>query len=167
MESYIFMERIAKFETVSPEQYIKDAGEENAASYLAIRLPRRATAHSAGYDFFTPVDVFLPPHGSAVVKTGVRARMCEGWVLLIYPRSGLGFKLGIRLANTVGVIDGDYYGAENEGHIMIKLVNPSEQSVTLQAGTAIAQGVFTPYGITEDDEATEERKGGFGSTGGM
>ena len=67
----------------------------------------------------------------------------------------------------MGVIDGDYYGAENEGHIMIKLVNPSEQSVTLQAGTAIAQGVFTPYGITEDDEATEERKGGFGSTGGM
>lgn len=158
------MERIAKFEIVSPEQYIKDAGEENAASYLAIRLPRRATAHSAGYDFFTPTEVFLPPRGSVVVKTGIRARMCPGWVLLIYPRSGLGFKLGIRLANTVGVIDGDYYGAENEGHIMIKLVNPSEQSITLQAGTAIAQGVFTPYGITEDDEATAERKGGFGST---
>lgn len=161
------MERIAKFEPVSFPQYIKDVGEENAESHAAVRMPRRATAHSAGYDFFTPSDVFLPPHGSAVVKTGVRARMCPGWVLLIYPRSGLGFKLGIRLANTVGVIDGDYYGAENEGHIMIKLVNPSEQSITLQAGTAIAQGVFTPYGITEDDEATEERKGGFGSTGGM
>lgn len=158
------MERIARFESVSKEQYIKDVGAECADSYDAVRLPRRATAHSAGYDFFTPTDVFLPPQGSAVVKTGVRALMKEGWVLLIYPRSGLGFKLGIRLANTVGVIDGDYAYAPNEGHIMIKLTNPTDQSVTLQAGTAIAQGVFTPYGITEDDCQTAERKGGFGST---
>ncbi len=160
------MERIAKFETVSALQYIKDVGEENAESFAAVRLPKRATAHSAGYDFFTPTDVFLPPHGSAVVKTGIRAAIKEGWVLLIYPRSGLGFRFGIGLANTVGVIDGDYYGADNEGHIMIKLTNPSEQSITLQAGTAIAQGVFTPYGITEDDEQRAERKGGFGSTDG-
>jgi len=159
------LEKIAKFECVSKDQYIKDVGEENAHSYTAIRLPRRATAHSAGYDFFTPCDVFLPPNGSAVVKTGVRALMAEGWVLLIYPRSGLGFKFGIRLANTVGVIDGDYANAPNEGHIMIKLINPTEQSLTLQAGTAIAQGVFTPYGITVDDNATAERQGGFGSTG--
>ena len=159
------MERIARFESVSKEQYIKDVGTENAESYSAIRLPIRATAHSAGYDFFTPAEVFLPPHGSAVIKTGVRALMKEGWVLLIYPRSGLGFRLGLRLANTVGVIDGDYAYAPNEGHIMIKLYNPGEQSVTLQAGTAIAQGVFTPYGITEDDCQTAERQGGFGSTG--
>jgi len=158
------LERIAKFETVSKEQYIKDVGAQNADSYAAVRLPRRATAHSAGYDFFTPAEIFLPPRGSAVVKTGIRALMKEGWVLLIYPRSGLGFKLGIRLANTVGVIDGDYAAAPNEGHFMIKLTNPSDQSVTLQAGTAIAQGVFTPYGITEDDCQTAERKGGFGST---
>lgn len=158
------MERIARFETVSKAQYIKDAGEECAESYTAIRLPRRATAHSAGYDFFAPTDVFLPAKGSAVVKTGIRALMQPGWVLMIYPRSGLGFKLGIRLANTVGVIDGDYCNAPNEGHIMIKLTNPSEQSVTLQAGTAIAQGIFTPYGITEDDSQTAERTGGFGST---
>lgn len=159
------MDRIAKFECVSKEQYIKDAGVENGDSYTAVRLPRRATAHSAGYDFFTPVDVFLPPHGSAVVKTGIRALMQEGWVLLIYPRSGLGFKFGIHLANTVGVIDGDYANAPNEGHIMIKLTNPTEQSITLQAGTAVAQGVFTPYGITVDDAASAERKGGLGSTG--
>lgn len=159
------MERIARFETVSAAQYIKDVGTENAESYAAIRLPRRATAHSAGYDFFTPTDVFLPPHGSAVIKTGVRVLMQPGWVLLIYPRSGLGFRLGLHLANTVGVIDGDYANAPNEGHIMIKLTNPGDQSVTLQAGTAIAQGVFTPYGITEDDAQTAERQGGFGSTG--
>ena len=164
--SVFAVERIAKFETVSKAQYIKDVGEEMAESYIAVRLPRRATAHSAGYDFFTPCDVFLPPHGSAIVKTGVRALMREGWVLLIYPRSGLGFRFGIHLANTVGVIDGDYANAPNEGHIMIKLTNPTEQSLTLGAGTAIAQGIFTPYGITVDDNVTAEREGGFGSTDG-
>lgn len=161
------MERIARFEKISPLQYEKDAGKEHAEGYYGIILPRRATAHSAGYDFFAPYDVFLPAGGSAVVKTGVRAFMKEGWVLMIYPRSGLGFKLGIRLANTVGVIDGDYCFSDNEGHIMIKLVNPSDSSVTLSAGTAIAQGVFTPYGITEDDEVVAQRNGGFGSTDGV
>lgn len=161
------MERIAKFEAVSEAQYIKDAGEDKAESFKALRLPRRATAHSAGYDFFAPYDVFLPANGSAVIKTGVRAMIAEGWVLMLYPRSGLGFKLGLRLANTVGVIDGDYYFADNEGHIMIKLVNPSENSITLQAGTAFAQGVFVPYGITEDDNQEAKRHGGFGSTGSM
>ncbi len=157
------MERMAQFEKISENQYMLDS-KGSVEGYAGIKLPVRATAHSAGYDFFAPVDVFLPAGGSAVVKTGVRCRMAGGWVLMLFPRSGLGFKLGLRLANTVGVIDGDYYGADNEGHIMIKLVNPSEHSVTLQAGTAIAQGVFLPYGITEDDAQTEIRHGGFGST---
>ncbi len=156
------MEQVASFEKISQAQYVADTGDE--ASYDGIRLPMRATAHSAGYDFFAPQDVFLPAGGSAVVKTGIRALMTPGWVLMIFPRSGLGFKLGLRLANTVGVIDGDYAAADNEGHIMIKLTNPGEHSVTLSAGTAIAQGVFLPYGITFDDEADGERHGGFGST---
>lgn len=156
------MDRIAQFEKISLSRYIADAG--TAEGYGDIRLPRRATAHSAGYDFFAPCDVFLPAGGSAVVKTGVRVRMDAGWVLMLYPRSGLGFKLGLRLANTVGVIDGDYYFADNEGHIMIKLTNPGERSITLEAGTAFAQGVFVPYGITVDDSQTGKRHGGFGST---
>lgn len=160
------MERIASFELVSRKRYALDAGDA-AESYTAIKLPHRATAHSAGYDFFAPYDVFLPTGGSAVIKTGIRARIAEGWVLMLYPRSGLGFKLGLHLANTVGVIDGDYYNADNEGHIMIKLVNPSESSITLQAGTAFAQGVFVPYGITVDDEQRSSRHGGLGSTGAM
>lgn len=158
------MNRVARFEKISLKQYIADVGDTGAESYGNIALPKRATAYSAGYDFYAPTDVFLPAGGSAVVKTGVRAFMQAGWALLIYPRSGLGFKLGIRLANTVGVIDGDYCFSDNEGHIMIKLTNPSASSVTLQAGTAIAQGIFTPYGITEDDDVTETRNGGFGST---
>ena len=161
------MERIARFETVSEAQYIRDAGEDKAESFVAIRLPRRATEHSAGYDFFAPYDVFLPAKGSAVIKTGIRVQIAEGWVLMLYPRSGLGFKLGLHLANTVGIIDGDYYFADNEGHIMIKLVNPGDTSLTLTAGTAFAQGVFVPYGITEDDNQSAKRHGGFGSTGAM
>ena len=158
------MEKVARFGKVSLERYLTDAGEDARAAYDGIILPRRATAHSAGYDFFAPMDVLLPPGGSAVVKTGIRAFIKEGWALLIYPRSGLGFKLGIRLANTVGVIDGDYCFSDNQGHIMIKLTNPGDRSVTLSSGTAIAQGIFTPYGITEDDEANGVRNGGFGST---
>ncbi len=99
------MERIASFEKISQTQYEKDTG--SGTGYADIRLPERATAHSAGYDFFAVQDVFLPAGGSVVVKTGVRALMQPGWVLMIFPRSGLGFKLGNRLANTVGVIDGD------------------------------------------------------------
>lgn len=158
------MERIARFEKISRDRFIKDFGEGAAPLYDSVKLPHRATAHSAGYDFYAVEDVFLPAGGSAVVKTGIRALMAAGWVLLIYPRSGLGFKLGIRLANTVGVIDGDYCFSDNEGHIMIKLHNPGSQSVTLSGGTAIAQGLFTPYGITEDDKADGIRNGGFGST---
>lgn len=157
--------RIARFEKISPERFALDMGEAGLECYDSIILPKRATEHSAGYDFFAPCDVFLPAGGSAVVKTGVRVIMEAGWALLIYPRSGLGFKFGIRLANTVGVIDGDYCLSDNEGHIMIKLTNPSDRSMTLSAGTAVAQGIFTPYGITVDDDATAKRNGGFGSTG--
>lgn len=163
------MKRIALFEKVSAERFIEDIKGDLADGievYENIKLPRRATAHSAGYDFFAPQDVFLPASGYALVATGIRARIDEGWVLQIYPRSGLGFKLGLRLANTVGIIDGDYYFSSNEGHIMIKLFNPSESSVTLAAGTAFAQGVFVPYGITGDDSAQAKRDGGFGSTDG-
>ena len=101
-----------------------------------------------------------------LLPTGVRAKMDEGWVLMLYPRSGLGFKYRLQLNNTVGVIDSDYFGAKNEGHIMLKLTNDSREGKTLRAaaGEAVAQGVFVPFGITLDDDASAEREGGFGST---
>ena len=104
--------------------------------------------------------------GICLLPTGVRARMDEGWVLLMFPRSGLGFKYRLQLNNTVGVIDSDYYEAKNEGHIMLKLTNDSRDGRTLRigAGDAVAQGVFVPYGITKDDGADAQREGGFGST---
>ena len=131
-----------------------------------IRLPRRATAGSAGYDFFSPADFELSPGETILLPTGVRAKMDDGWVLMLFPRSGLGFKYRLQLNNTVGVIDSDYFGAKNEGHIMLKLTNDSNEHRTLRvnAGDAVAQGVFLPYGITVDDDADGAREGGFGST---
>ena len=135
----------------------------NRDGYENIILPRRATAGSAGYDFIAPYDFVLESGEEIVIDTGIRAKIAEGWVLVILPRSGSGFKYGVRLANTAGVIDSDYFNADNEGHIKIKLVG-GNKTYTVKAGDAFAQGLFLPYGITEDDECTEERHGGFGST---
>ena len=100
------------------------------------------------------------------IPTGVRARIDDGWVLMLFPRSGLGFKYRLQLNNTVGIVDADYFGARNEGHIFIKLTNAGDRPMTVGAGEAFAQGVFLPFGLTDDDDARGERTGGFGSTGG-
>ena len=155
------MKRIAKFEKVSLNEFVKAEKQEN---YDNIILPRRATSGSAGYDFFALSDFTLAPNETIKIATGVRAYIEEGWVLKIYPRSGLGFKYRLRLDNTVGIIDSDYYFAENEGHIFIKLTNCGDKTLTVEKGNAFAQGVFLEYGITADDDATAERTGGFGST---
>ena len=167
------MQRIAEFEKVSFSQFekdfIKNFGEnyDIKAIYEAIRLPLRATTGSAGYDFFAPVDLKLEKNQTLLIPTGVRARIDEGWVLNIFPRSGLGFKHRIQLDNTVGIIDSDYYIAENEGHIMIKIscdAYDDGHKVEIAQGTGFAQGIFMPFGITIDDNATDIRKGGMGST---
>lgn len=150
------MQRIAKFYKVSEAQFGRD-GYEN------IKLPCRATAGSAGYDFIAPYDFVLDVGEEIVIDTGIRAKIADGWVLIIFPRSGSGFKFGVRLANTAGVIDSDYFNADNEGHIKIKLVGGTKK-YTVRAGDAFAQGIFLPYGITEDDNCVSERRGGFGST---
>lgn len=169
------MKRVAKFEKVSWGQFLEawrdtfgpEADEEAArAVYERIRLPRRATAGSAGYDFFLTLPITLRPGESVKVPTGIRARMEDGWVLMIYPRSGLGFRYRLQLNNTVGIIDSDYYASDNEGHIFIKLLNDSREEKTLELaeGAAFAQGLFMEYGITEDDDVMESRNGGMGST---
>jgi len=161
------MNRIAQFMTVSRARF--DADWQNAfdgipSPYDTLKLPRRATAGSAGYDFYVPATLTLDPGETVKVPTGMRCRIEPGWVLMLFPRSGLGFKYRLRLDNTVGIVDADYFGAKNEGHIFIKLTNEGTKTLTLNAGDAFAQGVFLPFGITEDDEASEARVGGFGST---
>lgn len=169
------MKRVAKFHKVSEGQFVHDwmktfgsSREEAAAAYESIRLPKRATAGSAGYDFFSPLPFVLKPGETINIPTGIRAFMEEGYVLLCFPRSGLGFKFRLQLNNTVGVIDSDYYYSDNEGHIFIKLTNDSNEGKTLalEAGSGFAQGIFLQYGITDDDEASAARNGGFGSTTG-
>ena len=160
------MKKIAKFEKISLEQFAKDFGENSQQIYDEIKLPKRATKGSAGYDFFAPQGFSLKPGETIKVATGIRAKMEEGWVLNIYPRSGLGFKFRLQLDNTVGIIDSDYYNSSNQGHIMIKITNNSLEGKTVEVekGTAFAQGIFLEYGITVDDEAEGIRDGGFGST---
>ena len=169
------MKRIAKFHKVSLEQFMegwKDTfgeqytEEQIKALYEEIKLPKRATAGSAGYDFYAPVDLTLNPGETVKIPTGIRVEMEQDWVLKCYPRSGLGFKYRLQLNNTVGIIDSDYFYSDNEGHIFAKITNDSNEgkSVSIQAGTGFMQGIFVEYGITVDDDAKGVRNGGFGST---
>ncbi len=161
------MKKIAKFEKVSKTQFLKDFEGENAeAVFEKIKLPARATSGSAGYDFYAPFDFSLAPGETIKVPTGIRVKIDEGWVLKIYPRSGLGFKYRLQLNNTVGIIDSDYYNSDNEGHIFIKITNDSNEgkTVELRKGEGFAQGIFIEYGITVDDVTAGVRNGGFGST---
>lgn len=185
------MNRIAQFEKVSFNQFLKDwtdcfpqCGEDEVRIiYESICLPQRATQGSAGYDFFSPCNIALRNSVSNLkssilyhvmnmynhvikIPTGIRCSIEESWVLQIYPRSSHGFKYGVHLANTVGIIDGDYYHSDNEGHIFVKLINDSaiEKDVEIRTGEAFCQGVFIPYGITVDDYTEKVRNGGIGST---
>ncbi len=168
------MRRIAKFHKVSADQFIGAMVEEFPQytqddirdMYESLELPKRATKGSAGYDFFAPFAFSLPPATTIKIPTGIRVEMEEGWVLKIYPRSGLGFKYRLQMNNTVGVIDSDYFYSDNEGHIFIKMTNASNEGKTVEvaAGTGFAQGIFLEYGITVDDEEEGIRNGGFGST---
>ena len=135
--------------------------------YENIELPKRATTQSAGYDFYIPDSFTLKAGSNIKIPTGIRCEMYDGWVLMLYPRSGLGFKYGMKLANTVGVVDGDYFEADNEGHIFVKLTNDSSlaKDIRFETGDAFCQGVFLKFGITLDDEVNDQRHGGMGSTG--
>lgn len=191
--------RIARFSKVSFEQYLEDFvrlfPEIDVSSqdilnkireqYDNIKLPKRATAQSAGYDFYSPIDFELYPKAYTVsvdcyghcgtttgpkfgwqitIPTGIRCQMDENYVLACFIRSSLGFKYKLGLGNGTGIIDADFYFAKNEGHIMINLVNHGDKKVNISAGDRIMQGIFLPYGITMDDETTEQRTGGIGST---
>ena len=156
--------RIAKFEKVSQEEFLKAC--DSLEVYNDIKLPKRATAGSAGYDFYAPFDITLSPGETIKIPTGIRVQMEVNYVLKLYPRSGLGFKYRLQLNNTVGIIDSDYYYSDNEGHIFAKITNDSNEgkTVTINKGDGFMQGIFIEYGITIDDDTTEIRNGGFGST---
>ena len=155
---------MSKFEIISQQQYIKDF--KNECAYEEIKLPKRATKYSAGYDFFSTKTFHLSPKETIKIPTGIRVSINEGWFLAIFPRSGLGFKYRLQLNNTVGIIDSDYCYSDNEGHIFIKITNDSNENkiVELKKGQGFAQGIFMPFGIVENDFTDQQRNGGFGST---
>lgn len=134
-----------------------------------INLPVRKTKYSAGYDIEAAEDTVVPSFkkgmNPTLVKTGLKAYMQDDEVLMLYNRSSNPKKKGLILANSVGVIDKDYYGnVDNDGHIMFAFYNIKDEDVVIKKGDAIGQGIFQKYLVTEDDNAQGERVGGFGST---
>ena len=161
------------FEKVSFEQWVADCGVKGISDdelrewFDAIPLPRQATAGSAGMDFHMPFNLDFEAGSRMKIATGMRWVASEDEkdrVLLIVPRSGLGFKYGLRLPNTIGVIDADYCEADNEGHILVCFENPSNENVKLAAGQPFVQGIIVKYEVPEGAGSEDVRTGGFGST---
>ena len=134
---------------------------------VEIQLPVRSDASSAGYDFYTPVDIIILPGERCLVWTDIKAYMQPSEVLMLYVRSSIGVKKGVVLSNGTGIIDASYYNNTiNDGCIGISLFNTSEKEVKILAGERIAQGVFMEYLVSDDDIVLGElREGGFGSSG--
>ena len=134
-----------------------------------INLPVRKTKFSAGYDIEAAEEVVVPSFkkgmNPTLIKTGIKAYMQDDEVLMLYNRSSNPKKKGLILVNSVGVIDKDYYGnQDNDGHIMFAFYNVKDEDITIKKGEAIGQAVFQKYLVTDDDSAEGERIGGFGST---
>ncbi len=171
---------VATFEKVSFEQYIYQYKamldsmksesetlymtkiEELRKVYDSIQLPKRSTAGSAGYDFFCP-ETYCAGMYPINIPTGIRVKLKPGWMLMLAPRSSYGFKYHCQLDNTIGIIDSDYYNADNEGHIIARL--RADESFMINSGDKFMQGIIIPCGYAQEDAVTTVRTGGIGSTG--
>lgn len=159
------------FEKVSFEQYksTRSTVDEDTVKkeWENIKLPKRATSGSAGYDFFLPFQLRMRDGTKLFIPTGVRCTMPKNIVLLCVPKSGLGSKYRLQFNNTIGVVDSDYYYSDNEGHIGASLINDNGrgETLSLEAGKAFFQGFFVQYFTTENDITNGIRNGGYGSTG--
>ena len=133
--------------------------------YEWVELPQRKTAKSAGYDIAAAEEVVCQPHEITVINTGLKVYMPTFEFLALYVRSSVGIKKGLMMANSVGIIDADYVdNPDNEGHICVALYNTMPTPITIKKGERIAQGVFQPFYIEDNDYADGERIGGIGST---
>ena len=181
---------VARFEKVSREFYDratanvdtgidflygKDNCTKNILPYDDLIIPKRATRFSAGYDFYSPMDLVIPPKKREIIPTFIKCKIDTDCVLVICPRSGFALKNEVMLTNTVGIIDADYYNSvsdtiTNEGNILICISNlSSTNSITLSKGERFCQGLFLPYFSAMNDDNEElmnsVRQGGAGSTG--
>lgn len=158
------------FKKISLEQWKKDYQDKDAEIiYETIKLPKRATQHSAGYDIFSPFNITIYPNHAVKIATGIKIYMKDNEYVSIVPRSSMGFNYFMRLANTMAVGDSDYYdNPSNEGHYWIKVRNEGEDPMTIKAGEAFAQAIFHEFLIADDDiehVIGNQRTGGLGSTG--
>lgn len=150
-----------EFRVISEKQMKKDFG------YVTnIKLPKRSTKESAGYDILAPYDITIKPNEDVKIPTGLRVYMNKGEVLLLFPRSGLGFKYYTRMANSIPVIDSDYVESDNEGHIWVKIRNEGDKELHIMEGEAFCQSIFMPFLLVDGDNFDDglQRNGGFGST---
>lgn len=153
------------FERISYEQFVKDVTDDRML-YNSIELPKRSTKKSAGYDIKSIENGIIKPGEYKRFKTGLKVSMNEDEVLYIYSRSSLGYKYGVTMVNSVGVIDADFYNnIDNEGHFSVCLINQGESDFEVKIGDRIAQGVFMKYLTVDNEEEIDSvRTGGFGST---
>jgi dUTP pyrophosphatase len=152
------------------EDSMRIRGFEVVSAYggEGINLPQRKTKKSAAYDLEAAEDMTVPagPGGKAVVPTGIKAYMQDDEVMKIHIRSGVSFKNTASLLNDVGVIDADYYNnPDNEGHVIVGIVNHTSVPIYIKKGDRVAQGIFEKYLLADGDDAEGERNGGIGSTG--
>lgn len=169
------------FEKISLEQYLifardtNNINKESQEEYDNIKIPQRSTTFSAGYDFISPTNIHIRKNEYVTLGTGIKwdgfalynqinkVDKNKSIALFLYPRSSLGFKYGFRFANTVPVIDLDYYdNPSNEGHIILKFTVKEDSDI--KAGEKICQGIITPIFIETDDNINIKRVGGIGST---
>ncbi|MCI8700490.1 MAG: dUTP diphosphatase [Clostridia bacterium] len=149
----------------------KERGFEIAKGFedKGINLPIRKTKYSAGYDIEAAEDTIIPSFKKGVaptlIKTGLKAYMKEDEYLMLCNRSSNPKKKGLVMANSVGIIDKDYYGnPDNDGHFMFSFFNIKDEDVVIKKGEAIGQAIFQKYLTIDNDQAEGERIGGFGST---
>lgn len=130
---------------------------------LDIETPKRSTEKAAGYDICSITSGIIAPGEAVVFETGLTSYMKENEFLALYIRSGMAFKHDLVLQNATGIIDADYYGK----HIKIKIRNEGNEPYEIKAGDRIAQGIFMPFLLTDDDQDHEKksREDGFGHTG--
>lgn len=171
------MERVAEFYKVSYEQFKKDYIELNKDKpcdeatikdiYDNIKLPKRATTGSAGYDFYLPYAIEMQAGEQLMIPTGIRFECQPDYAMLFMSKSGLGSKSRLQLNTCISLIDSDYFYSDNEGHILARIIHDSRDAgavLSLPAGKSFLQGVFIKFGITKSDDVSGKRNGGFGST---
>ena len=148
---------MGRFFEVVKNEHRKNSGD--------IKLPTRSSEHSAGYDFYSPINAIIQPNESVMIWTDVKAYMYWDNALLLIPRSSMG-KHPIMIANSVGLIDADYYSnKDNDGNIGFRLLNIGKTPYEIKVGDRIGQGIFVRYGTVDNDNTTTKREGGFGSSG--